>query len=188
MENYAAQGMFLNIYEFGGEDLKSNQRGFITAGQKAWLESIASGVVKSSQAGFPIGIFFALLGTGILLALYLQNPETRAVLFSGPDVFIALILTLLAVTGMLSLGLFIARRQAESLSNAQLKSVQGKVSFDQESSARNGSATYFLVIGKKKIPFGDDPGSLFKEGQEYKIFYCKAGVYELILSFEQVNP
>jgi hypothetical protein len=183
-----AKEMFGNIFEFSGEDLRSNQRGFITPGQKAWLESIARGVVKASRRSFPIGILFALFGICIILALFLQNGETRAVLFSGPNIFIALIAVILAVTLLLVLGIFIARRQAEYLQNAQLQSVQGTVSSYQDYSPNSGITAYHLLIGKKKISFGDDPISLFKEGKIYRVYYCKTGVYELILSYEQLEP
>jgi hypothetical protein len=179
--------MFLNIYEFTREDLKSNKHGFITAGQKAWLESMASGVVRSARGNFPIGIGFALFGVCLILALFLQNEDTRALLFSGPDLFIVLILALLAVTGMMSLGIFISKRQAEKLLNAQLKSVQGVVSFDQSYSSSSSTTTYYLEFGKTRLAFGDDPSSLFKEGEKYRVFYCKAGVFEMILSYEQMG-
>lgn len=179
--------MHLNIYEFTEEDLKSNKRGFITPGQKAWLESMASGVVRSSRGNFPIGIGFALFGICLILALFLQNEDTRALLFSGPDLFIVLTISLLAVTGLMSLGLFISKRQAEHLLNAQLKSVQGAVSFDRSYSSKSSLTTYYLVFGKTRLAFGDNPSSLFKEGGKYRVYYCKSGVYELILSYEQMD-
>lgn len=182
-----AKEMFGNIYEFTDDDLRSNRRGFITTGQKAWLDTIARGVVKASRHSFPIGILFALFGICVILALYLQNGSTRAVLFSGPDIFISLIAVILAVILLLALGLFIARRQAGNLQNAQLQSVQGMASSHQDYSPSSGITTYHLRIGKKKISFGDDPSSLFKEGKTYRLYYCKAGVYELILSYEQTE-
>jgi len=179
--------MFLNIYNFTAEDLKSNQRGFITAGQKAWLESIARGVVRSSRANFPIGIGFALFGVCLILAMFLQNESTRALLFSGPDLFIVLIISLLAVTGLMGLGIFIARRNAKKLRSPQLQSIQGKVSFDQDSSSESGLTSYYLKIGKKKFSFGDDPSGVFKEGGKYRLYYFKAGAYEMILSYEELG-
>ena len=179
--------MLLNIYEFTQEDLQSNQRGFITPGQKGWLESLARGVVKSSRANFPIGIAFALFGVCLILAMFLQNEDTRALLFSGPGVFIALIASLVAVTGLLGLGIFIARHNAKKLQNVQLQSIQGEVSIDQDFSSSSGLTSYYLKIGKKKFAFGDDPSGVFKEGGKYRLYYFKAGAYEMILSYEELG-
>jgi hypothetical protein len=74
------------------------------------------------------------------------------------------------------------------LVNAQLQSVQGKASFHQDYSSNSGITTYHLLIGKTKIPFGDDPGSLFQEGKTYRVHYCQAGPYELIFSYEHIEP
>jgi lipid-A-disaccharide synthase-like uncharacterized protein len=181
------KGLFGNIYEFTDQDLKSNQRGFITPGQKAWLESIARGVEKASRRSFPIGIVFSLFGICLILALFLQNGDTRALLFSGPGIFIALIAVILVVVMLLALGLFVATRQANYLQNAQLQSVQGAVSSHEDYSPNSGVTSYHLLIGQKRISFGDNPGSLFKEGKLYRVYYCKAGVYEMILSYEQLE-
>jgi hypothetical protein len=179
--------MLLNIYEFTQEDLKANQNGSISAGQNAWLQSIARGVVKSSRRTFPIGIAFALFGACLILAMFLQNESTRALLFSGPDVFIGLIVALIAVTGLLGLAIFISRRNAKKLQSAQLQSIQGEVSIDQNYSSESGLTSYYLKIGKKKFAFGDDPSSVFKEGGKYRLYYFKAGAYEMILSYDELE-
>ena len=46
------------LYEFTEEDLRSNQRGFITPEQMKFLNGFAKGIVASHRGGWPIIIFF----------------------------------------------------------------------------------------------------------------------------------
>ena len=69
--------------------------------------------------------------------------------------------------------------------NAQIQTAQGKVRLDEESG--EGGITYYVFVGKKKFAFGDDMSRVFKEGEKYKVYYCKAGVFEMVLSLEQVE-
>ena len=119
--------------------------------------------------------------------MFLQNESMRALLFSGPDVFIGLIATLIAVIRLLGLGIFISRRQAKKLQSAQLQSIQGEVTIDQSYSTESGLTSYYLKIGKKRFVFGDDPSGVFKEGGNYRLYYFKAGAYEMILSYEELG-
>ena len=182
--------MFLNIYEFTEKDLKSNHHGFITQGQKAWLQNMAVGVVRSSHSMVRVGLGFTLFGTCLILVLFLQNDETRKTLFSTintPAGQIAIIGSLLAIVALLTLGIFLNRRQAERLMNAQLLSVEGAVSFEEVTSPTNTITSYHLLVGKEKILFGDDPAGLFMEGKEYRIHFIRAGAYELVLSYDELN-
>jgi hypothetical protein len=78
------------------------------------------------------------------------------------------------------------RRLADRLSAAQVQSAQGKVRLDEESGSHGGT-TYLVYVGKKKFAFGEDMSRTFKEGEKYKVYYCKSGVYEMILSLERVE-
>src|SRR5687768_2354628 len=43
------------------------------------------------------------------------------------------------------------------------------------------------VRRKKKFAFGEDMSRVFREGEKYKVYYCKSGVYEMVLSYEKVE-
>jgi len=55
-----------------------------------------------------------------------------------------------------------------------------------EESGEVGTA-YYVFVGKKKFAFGEDMSHNFKEGEKYKVYYCKAGVFEMVLSLEKVE-
>ena len=63
----------------------------------------------------------------------------------------------------------------------------GPVRFDQDSSGESGLTTYYVIVGNKKFKFGDDMSRVFREGEKYTCYYCKAGPYELVMSYEQVT-
>ena len=67
------------------------------------------------------------------------------------------------------------------------KAGSGKVRFDHDSSGKSGITTYFVIVGKKKFKFSDEMSHVFKERQRYKFYYCRAGMYEFVMSYEQVN-
>jgi hypothetical protein len=96
-------------------------------------------------------------------------------------------ITVLVVLGILLLSLLLARWNADRLSKAMLSSVSGNVRFDRDSSGKSGIITYFVIIGKKKFKFGDDMSDIFEEGHKYKFYYCKAGLYEFVMSYEKLQ-
>jgi len=51
----------------------------------------------------------------------------------------------------------------------------------------NAGTTYYVIAGKKKFKFADDMSHSFKEGEKYRFFYCKAGGYEFVMSYEHMN-
>jgi hypothetical protein len=61
------------------------------------------------------------------------------------------------------------------------------VRFNQDSSGDSGITSYYVFIGKKRFTFGDDMSGVFKEGEKYKVYYCKSGVYEFVMSYEPLN-
>jgi|GEM_PF-5693407 hypothetical protein len=74
----------MNIFDFTEEDLKSNQRGHISPRQREWLNMTARGIRSSSWTSVSVTVGFLFLGLCIILALYLQNEDSRAALFSNP--------------------------------------------------------------------------------------------------------
>jgi hypothetical protein len=175
------------MFDFTEQDLKFNKRGQLSERQKEWLKMVARGVRSFSWKSAFISIGFALLGLCIVLALYLQNEDTRAALFSNPTNLIVLITIVPLILGILALVIFLNYRNANKLENSVLSSALGTIRLDYDSSGESGITSYYVLVGKKRFTFGDDMSRVFKEGEKYKFYYCKSGVYEFVMSFEQMN-
>ena len=174
----------MSLFEFTADDLQRNQRGQLSASQQQWLAMTARGVRGSSRINVGIAVGFVLLGLGITAGLYLQNERTRAALFANPTQLLLIPLALVLIFGLIGLTIFLARRTSQKLMTAQVQSAQGKVRLD-ETTGEYGT-TYYVYVGRKKFGFSEDLSQIFQEGQRYKVYYCKASAYEMILSYEKL--
>jgi len=174
------------IYEFTEEDLKTNQRGSLTKGQRAWLKMVGEGGVRLQRWNIRIAVGFVGLGLCITLGMYLQNEDTRAALFSNPLNLLVFPVIIVVAGLILAFSIWLARRISERLQNAQLQVAEGKVRLDQQYNAGAAFTSYYVYVGRKKFGFTEDMSSIFKEGERYKVFYCRASVYELIMSYEKL--
>ncbi len=177
----------MSIFDFTEEDLKSNKRGHVSPRQKEWLQMTAGGIRRSSWTSVYVMVGFMFLGLCIVLGLYLQNEDSRAALFSNPLNLLVFPATIVAVAGILAFSVWLARRISERLMNAQLLVAEGTIRLDEEGRGESGFTSYYVFVGKKKFAFSEDMSRVFKEGEKYKVYYCKAGVYEPILSLERVD-
>jgi len=175
------------MFEFNEDDLKANKRGQFSPRQKEWLKMIAHGARSFSWKSASITIGFTFLGLCIILALFLQNEDSRAALFSDPINLIVLIGMVPLILGILALAIFLNYRNANKLENAIISSVSGAVRCDYDSSGESGVTSYYVFVGKKRFTFGDDMSSTFKEREKYKFYYCKAGLYEFVMSYEHMS-
>ena len=175
------------MFEFTEEDLKANKRGQLSQSQKEWLKMVGKGGVWLQSFNVWLAIGFLFLGLCLILALFLQNEDSRAALFANPLNFWIFPVMIVVVVGIMVLSLLLARWNANKLQNAVLSSTSGNVRFDQDSSGESGITTYYVIVGRKKFKFGDDMSGAFKEGEKYKFYYCKAGFYEFVMSYEQVS-
>ena len=175
------------MFEFTEDDLRINKRGQISQSQKIWLKSIAGGVRSFSWTNSLIAIGFMFLGLCMVLGFSLQNQRSRAALFSDPMNLIVLIGIVPLILGILALVIFLNHRSANKLENSVLSSVSGPVRHDYDSSGESGVTSYYVFVGKKRFTFGDDMSGTFKEGDKYKFYYCKSGVYEFVMSHERVD-
>lgn len=175
------------MFEFTEDDLKLNKRGQLSPRQREWLKMIARGVRSFSWRSAFITIGFTSLGLCIILGLSLQNERSRAALFSSPVNLIVLIGMVPLILGILALVIFLNYRRANKLENSVLSSASGAIRFDQDSSGSSGITSYYIFVGKKRFTFGDDMSTVFKEGGKYKVYYCKSGVYEFVMSYEPLN-
>jgi hypothetical protein len=175
------------MFEFNEEDLKINKRGQLSPSQKEWLKMVGKGGVRVQGFNVWIAIGFMILGLCLILGLFLQNEDSRAALFANPLNLLIFPVLILVVVGILVLSLLLARWNANKLQNAVLSSVSGNTRLDYDSSGKSGLTSYYVFVGKKRFTFGDDMSSVFKEGEKYKVYYCKAGMYEFVMSYERLD-
>jgi hypothetical protein len=175
------------MFEFDEEDLKINKRGQLSPSQKEWLKMVGKGGVRVQGFNVWIAIGFMILGLCLILGLFLQNEDSRAALFANPLNLLIFPVLILVVVGILVLSLLLARWNANKLQNAVLSSVSGNTRLDYDSSGKSGLTSYYVFVGKKRFTFGDDMSSVFKEGEKYKVYYCKAGMYEFVMSYERLD-
>lgn len=177
----------MGYFEFTEDDLQSNKRGLVSPKQREWINILARGIRRSSKSGAWIILGFLFFGTCLILALFLQNESTRKLLFSNLAVFIALTITAIVVFLIIALSIFLAQRQADKLREAQVHTVEGIIRLDQSYSSQSAFTSYYVFVGKQRFGFVDDMSHVFPEGSKFRVFYCKAGMLELILSFEKIN-
>jgi len=174
------------MFEFNEEDLKFNQRGQISPSQKEWLKNVARGTRSFSWTGAVVIIAFAFLGLCIILVVALQNEDSRAAL-SDPRFLIIFPVIGVVILGILILSIALAYWNAKRLEKATLLSVTGSTRFDESYSSNSGTRSYYVFVGKKRFTFGDDMSRTFREGAKYKVYYCKPGMYEFVMSFEKIR-
>jgi hypothetical protein len=175
------------VYEFTEADLKANRRGLLTQSQRELLRMTARGVRASSMTSVYVIVGFMFFGMCLILALYLQNEDTRAALFSNPLNLLVFPAIVLVIAVILIFVILLARWVSNRLLNAQLQVAEGKIRLDQEYSSNAGFTSYYVYVGRKRFGFTDDMSHTFKEGEKYRVYYVKASAYELIMSFERVE-
>ena len=175
------------MYEFTEDDLKSNQRGFLTQGQRDYLKTIGEGGVRVQRWNIKIAVGFMFFGMCLILAMYLQNESTRAALFSNPLNILVFPVIIVVVGLVLAFSIWLARRISEMLKNAELKTVEGKIRLDSHFNSGAGFTSYYVFVGKKRFSFADDMSHTFKEGEKYRVYYVKASAYELIMSYKVIE-
>jgi len=173
-------------FDFTEVELNSNKNGFLSPRQKERLTAMAHGIRSSSKSGVWIILGFMFLGLCIIGALFLQNVDLKRLQILGPQILVGLGFTVLAVLGMIALSLFLSNRQSARLESAQVLSVEGIVQHDSEYSIQSSFTSYYVYFGKKRFACADDMSATFPEGAKFRVYYCKAGQIELIMSFERL--
>ncbi|MBL8089547.1 MAG: hypothetical protein JNJ43_04435 [Anaerolineales bacterium] len=177
--------MNLNLFEFNESDLNSNRMGLISARQQQALNQYAGGIRKSQWGSVWVIGFFLPFGLCLILGMYLSNESTRQALFSDPLNFIIILAVIPIVIFIIALGIFFANRRANKLENAELKRVEGIVKHDEEHSKYG--ATYYLIVDDVEFLFSENVNEIFPEGSHFRIYYCDATHFQLILSYEKLS-
>jgi hypothetical protein len=175
------------MFEFTDDDLQANKRGQLSSRQKEWLKGVGKGGVRLQGFNVWIAVAFMFLGLCLTLGLYLSNEDSRAALFANPSNLLIFPIAIVVIVGILVLSMVLARRNANKLQSAVLSSVSGNVRFDRDYSSESNIATHYVIVGKKKFKFADDMSHVFKEKEKYKFYYCKAGFYEFVMSYERIT-
>lgn len=173
-------------FDFTEEEARLNKKGVLSPRQKGVIKAMAQGIRSSSKSGVWIILGFMFLGLCIMLALFLQTMDSRTLRTLGPQMAAGLCFTVFAVLAMVALMLFVSRRQAAKLEAAPLLSAEGVVSHDSDYSSSGNFRTYYVYFGKKRFSFPDEMNRIFPEGSTFRIYYCKVGQIELIMSFERL--
>lgn len=173
-------------FDFSEEEIQLNKKGMLSSRQKEVIKAMAEGIRSSSKSGVWIILGFMILGLGIIIPLNLQGLNARSLQVLGPQMVGGLCFTVAAVLAMIALMLFISRRQAAKLEVAQVLSAEGVISHDSDYSSSGSFRTYYVYFGKKRFSFPDEMNRVFPEGSRFRIYYCKVGQIELIMSFERL--
>jgi hypothetical protein len=174
------------VYEFTEEELRSNQRGFVSDGQKEMLRQMAAGIRSSQRSTAKIAIVFPFIGLCLILGLSLSNESARTALFANISNLVILGLLIPMIVGIFWLSTYFADKRADQLAVSRLSKVEGKISLDETHSSKVGSA-YYVIIGKVKFVFPEDVSRIFPEGSIFRIHYCETTMLKLILSYEKIN-
>ena len=177
----------LNLFDFNEEDLKSNRRGLITPRQREWLAGMGQGVVRVQRFNAWIALGFVMFGSCLIFGLWMSNEDSRRVFLANPVNLFVLPIAVLLVIGIMALSIFFAGRLANKLSTPELKVAEGKVRLDEDNSGNTGGTTFLAYVGRKKFAFGDSISNIFQEEEKYRVYYCKAGILEFVLSYEKMN-
>jgi lysylphosphatidylglycerol synthetase-like protein (DUF2156 family) len=173
-------------FDFTGEELESNKKGILSPRQKQVLKSMAGGMRASSKSGVWVILFFVALGSCIILAMFIQSMDTRNFRILAPQMAIGLCFSVFAVFVITALSIVFSRRQAAKLEVAQLLSAEGVIRHDSSYSEQGGFKSYYVYFGKKRFSFADEMSRVFPEGAKFRVYYCKVGQIELIMSFERL--
>lgn len=174
------------MFEFTEDDLNFNKRRELSPSQKQWLNSLAGYNRKYSWRTAIFMTAFTILGLCVIFAMFLMNERARIALFSSPINLVILIAIVPLVLIILALAIFFNYRNAHKLEKAVVSLTSGTTRFDSSFSSNSGITSYYVFVGEKRFTFGEDMSPVFKVGSNYKVYYCKAGLYELVMSYEQL--
>ena len=177
----------MTSFDFTEEEVQLNKNGILSSRQKEVLKATAGGIRASSKGGIWVILFFVVLGLCIIVATFMQGVDARRLQTLGPQMAIGLCFTVFAVFVITALSVLYSRQQAAKLEVAQLLSVEGIISHDSNYSMESGFTSYYVYFGKKRFSFADDMSGIFPEGAKFRIYYCKVGQIELIMSFEKLS-
>jgi hypothetical protein len=172
--------------DFTEEELKLNKNGILSPKQKGMIKAMARGIRSSSKSGVWLVLGFMVLGLSIIIPLNLQGLNERSLPILGPQLVVGLCLSVFAIFAVIAFMLFNSRRQAGKWEAAPVLSAEGIISHDSDYAPSAGFRSYYVYFGKKRFSFPSEMERVFPAGSTFRIYYCKVGQIELIMSFERL--
>ena len=173
-------------FDFTEEELRLNKTGVLSKRQQGVVKAMAHSLRSSSKSGVWLILGFMVLGLSIIIPLNLQGLNARSLPILGPQLVAGLCFTVFAIFSVIVLSLFISHRQAAKWEVAPVLSAEGIISHDSDYAPSAGFRSYYVYFGKKRFGFLDEMDRTFPEGSTFRIYYCKVGQVELIMSFERL--
>jgi hypothetical protein len=174
-------------FDFTEEEVQLNKKGTLSQRQKEVLKAMAHSIRASSKSGVWVILFFLALGLCVTGAVFLQGMDARRLPTLGPQMAVALCFSVFAVFVITALSVFISKRQAAKMEAAPLLFAEGVIRHDSDYSQNSGIKSYYVYFGKKRFSFPDGMSRIFPDGATFRIYYCKVGQIELIMSFEKIS-
>jgi hypothetical protein len=164
----------LSIFEFSGEDPRSNQRGFVTPGRQAWPKATSQGIRSYSTGAALAGFGLVGLGWSGILALSIQGEDTSAALFSGALTVPVLAASYLLASLFISLGVILARWVAAQPEHAPPQAAAGIARFDRSCSPHRDFELLRARWRQEIWSWTRKTVHLFTGGAPYRVYCGKA--------------
>lgn len=177
----------MSDFDFTQEELQLNKKGTLSQRQKGVLKSMAGGMRSAWKSGVWVILFFMVLGAAILVGLFFLSMDARQRQAMLPQLGVGICLSAVAVAIVVAIGVVISYRRAAQWEKAQLFVAEGAVSHGSDYSPNSNIHSYYVYIGKKRFSFLDKMSRTFPEGSMFRIYYCRVGQTELIMSFEKLG-
>jgi hypothetical protein len=174
-------------FDFTDEEIQLNKKGLLSEKQKQVLHAMAYSIRSSSKSGLWLVLFFLALGIGINGAVFLQGMDARRLQTLGLQMLAGWCFAIVAVLTIYSLSIFFSYRRAAKIEVAPVLSAEGIISHGSDYSPSAGFRSYYVYFGKKRFSFPNEMNRTFPEGSTFRIYYCKVGQIELIMSFERLS-
>ena len=176
----------MSKFDFTDEELQLNKKKLLSEKQKQVLKAMAYSIRSSSKSGLWIMFFFLALGSCIIGAVTLSARDSRNFQTEALQTLAGLCFSVVAGLTIYSLSMFFSYRRAAKWEAAPVLSAEGIISHGSDYSSNSGLRSYYVYFGKQRFSFPDEMNRTFPEGSTFRIYYCKVGQIELIMSFERL--
>ena len=178
-------------FDFTPEDLDANRRGIISEHQRQQLIGMGRGMSKFTDQSVRWLFLFVVVAGGLILAMQFSSAGSSSALLSDPFSLAILFGSVCVVVPLVIALVYFFNKRTDA---AVFNSANGPLLSDEGiAKITNGYGKYgtqykIVRIGKKEYIALRPYASLFKAGQNYRIYYVKAGALpEMILSIDELE-
>lgn len=179
-------------FTYNEADLDANRRGLISDDQRQRLRNIGSSIQGASRRGVWVIAGFVIFGVCLMSAVYTyySAPDFLATI-SNPSNLLACAFAGLLIVAIVAYSVWQARRNSAGLTDPKLQVLQteGKADVRKVTYYSRGvpHSYYAVTVGDKTFKWMEETATLFFTGTPYRIYYCKSGPYEQVLSIDQLD-